>query len=742
MSSESKKSETKLAISRRKFLQLATTTSGAFVLGACGGSDSPAAPAPAPAAPTPTPPSPGPTPAPPSPSPTPPAPVPTPTPPPAPGTLPSFQVTSVTGGSLVPFTLGHAFREGDVPTGKAVVADIADFQAVVKNRWPDGSVKFAILSGHAPMSANVAKTVVLSAANPPAAGSPVTLAQLKATGATASIAYGAYGTVSWSGADWDTPFLSWVSGPEMSSWLYRKPIGADAHLVGWLEVRCYKSGAVEVVPWIENCYLLVAGPGERGGTATFTLGGTQRFSQSLTLPNHTRAVLASATTFAHWLATDPQLSWRHEASYFRSTRLIPNWSAITSSISSGLTGLTTSYTPLAQADLPASMSGTGYSQHIGLFPGWDALYITSNGDIRAWRALQVNALCGSRYSWHHRDETTNRSLKFSLYPTLELGSGLNTYYGYGDDGGPKTPNSSGATIESWDTAHQPSIGAFAYLVTGRFYFIEQVQLLAGTNYLKIGKNTRQSANCIIDSASGAVEAPRGAAWILRTLAFAASLTADDDPLQVEYRNAINANVDWYYTRYGTSANPGGHVRGYGDLGDPGHVQRSWMDDFLTAAWGFAKDHKVNSSDRQSKIDAVCAYKYRSIVGRLGPGTAGTYNFEYAAQYDITTTPNDEGSTDWAGGTGPWYSDWGAIATAWSIPANSGTKVLRGTSGSAPQVMDTGYWGNLHPAIAYAVDHGAAGAATAWARLTGASNYAASAATFNDNPVWGITPRNL
>ncbi|HEU4724947.1 MAG TPA: hypothetical protein VFU59_06560, partial [Candidatus Eisenbacteria bacterium] len=52
----------------------------------------------------------------------------------------------------------------------------------------------------------------------------------------------------------------------------------------------------------------------------------------------------------------------------------------------------------------------------------------------------------------------------------------------------------------------------------------------------------------------------------------------------------------------------------------------------------------------------------------------------------------------------------------------------------------GYWGNLRPALSYAVDHGAAGASAAYSRLTGASNYATGAATLNDVPVWGVKPR--
>ena len=32
----------------------------------------------------------------------------------------------------------------------------------------------------------------------------------------------------------------------MSSWVYRKQVGSDAHLVAWMEVRLYVAGAVEL----------------------------------------------------------------------------------------------------------------------------------------------------------------------------------------------------------------------------------------------------------------------------------------------------------------------------------------------------------------------------------------------------------------------------------------------------------------------------------------------------------------
>ena len=46
-----------------------------------------------------------------------------------------------------------------------------------------------------------------------------------------------------------------------------------------------------------------------------------------------------------------------------------------------------------------------------------------------------------------------------------------------------------------------------------------------------------------------------------------------------------------------------------------------------------------------------------------------------------------------------------------------------------------------PAIAHAVDHGATGAAAAWARLSSASNWSSiENAGFDNTPLWGIVPR--
>lgn len=638
----------------------------------------------------------------------------------------------------MPFCLGQAFRQGDVPSGKVINASITDFQATVKNRWPDGSVKFAVLAGRVSVTAGSPRAVNLNSINDPGSvPTAITLTDLKATGASASITYGAYGTVSWSGTDWDTPLQNWISGAQMSSWVYRKPIGADAHLVAWLEVRCYAGGAVEVLPWIENGYLTVASPGSRAGTASFSLGGSERFNRSLTLLNHTRAVLASGTTLTHWLGTNPQVVSRHDVTYLMATRLTPNYRGTTSSSSSLFASLVSSYTPQAQANYPDEMGSTGYDPSIGLLPEWDVAYLTTGADARALRAVIINAYCAGRYGTHYRDQSTHRPLAFSARPNLVMGDGS----GFTDIGSSSasqyTPTAGGASPPQFKTSHHPSMGFMAYLLTGWRYFMEETQFLATANYLKQTDTVRQGAKGVMQTATGTNQV-RGASWAIRTLAQAACITPDDDALRSEFVTSVNENINWYHARYVLQANnPQGLVEPYDDYNSGSRLDSAtWQDDFFTAAFGLLRDIAPYSTGAvTTRVQQFTEWKYKAIVGRMGGAGADEFSYRHAAQYTVPFAPND--SANYTSGTGPWYSSWGAIARAVPIPQD-GTPGLTLVDGYFPD--PTSYWGNLMPAISYAVDHAAPGAAAAWNRLSGASNFGQIVNGFNDQPVWGVKPR--
>ena len=635
----------------------------------------------------------------------------------------AFSLSTATS-QTASFTLGFAFRQGDIPTGSGVTASIANVQVVPKSTWPDGSLRIAIVSGSAVLNAASALTVTLSAGTA-AGGTALTTADLKTTGVTASVGCGSFGTVSWSGADWDSPFQTWVSGPRMSSWIYRKPVGSDAHLVAWLEVRLYAGGDVEVLPWVENGFVNVAGPTSKSATFSFTLGGGQRFSAAIDLPARTRTPLLSGSALSHWLGTDPGVTVKHDTTYLMASRLVPTYGVTIAPSNSLLNALPTTFAPQQQGMFRDTMSATGYHPSIGLLPQWDVLYLTSTSSV-PYAAVVRQGYSAGRYASHYRDENTHRPIRFSNWPNLTIYSAATAV---------------GTAPPVYDTGHHPSMGYFAYLVTGRFYFMEEIQFLATYNYMRQSADViliRQREKGLFNSGSGDVTV-RGSAWCVRTLAQAAVATADADPLRADLIASLEANIEWNHARYVAQTNcPQGIIQPYASSygsGNGHQIEAFWQQDFYTAAFGFALAAGPSIQTAvKTKLQAFFAWKAQSAVGRLGPANSSSWLYADAANYVSEVAPT---GAHWDDGTGPWAGSWGEMYR-WNFPSASTTDpgLLRG--GNFPGAAS--YWGNLTPAIAYAVEHGVSGALAAYQRMTGAGNYSLLADDYMTAPEWAVSPR--
>jgi hypothetical protein len=651
----------------------------------------------------------------------------------------AFTLVSPTGGAAVPYTLGYAFKKGDVPSGRTLAVSSGSAQIVAKNRWPDGSLKFAVVSGHTALAAG-APTLVNFVAGAAASGAALTTADLRASGLTASIGCGVFGSVSWADVDWATPHQTWISGPEMSSWIYRKPVGSDAHLVAWMEVRLYADGAVEVLPWIENGYLRVASPTNKSASYTFTLGGTQRFAAAIDLPNRCRTPLLSGSTTSHWLAAQPNVTVKHDTDYLQSTRLVPTYRTDVAPNAAAVSALPSQFQPLQRGGYASTMGTAGYHPSIGILPEWDVLYLRSTS-AQPYNAVQFNAYSAGRYGIHLRDEATARPIRFSNHPNLCLGGGLGVSGTGASSTSLYTTDGTGTTPAAWASSHHPSVGYLAYLVTGRMYFLEELQFCATLHFLKNTDTQRGFSQGILRSNVGA-NTTRGAAWAWRTLAQAACLTPDDDVLASEFVASMQSNIAHYHARYVAQANnPFGFVTPYSDytgVGDGIYFEATWMQDFFTAAMGLSKALDLNLSPAaRQQLDALFAWKARSIVGRLG--SAADYLYRDAAIYTVAIAPSDAPNFD--NGTGPWHASWSDVyrdtfsGASQPTPGPREDGGLRG--GNFPAASS--YWGNLQPALAYAVEHGVPGAANAYRRMTSASNWNALAADFASASVWGIRP---
>jgi len=179
------------------------------------------------------------------------------------------------------------------------------------------------------------------------------------------------------------------------------------------------------------------------------------------------------------------------------------------------------------------------------------------------------------------------------------------------------------------------------------------------------------------------------------------------------------------------------------------VLAPWQEHFLEQSVEFGFDIQPLSS--MTNWTTLMNHVALAPVGILGPcGIAGSYcGMTEASAYNLQVA-------DAPGSSNPsaWHPDWGTMWTknfgATSSPSNTlGPASLQSDD---PALACIGQWGNLFPAIAYAVDHGAPGASVAWARLTGATNWNSIIANciatvpsdvggWNDTPIWGIVPRS-
>ncbi len=620
----------------------------------------------------------------------------------------SFQLTSTTTATL-PFTIGLAFVKGEIPTG--VVLNVSNYQSIVKRLWNDGSVKHTICSGRVALTANVATTI--TATNGTAqTGSNLTSANITAAAPSASVALSGYGTVNLSSL-LASPFRTWISGHEMVECHYRSAVGSDPTLQVWFHVRLYIDGRMWIRASIENGYLDVT-PADKSYVPTVTIGGSVVYNNggaALAHYGHTRWAAEG------WINGNPQITPTINATYLVSTKLVPNygWHAPSEFT---LNSITQTYVPMTRGDWTPAMGQTGFQWQIGILGWWDSLFCANTaGDARAYRSMIANSFCINSYPIVWADST--------LHTPVIPSNWLNwTLFGEFQGGATSVGTAGGL---AWDVAHHGSAAYVAYLVTGDYFHLETMQYQCSLNYLVVSADKGAGNTRVLRGQT------RAAAWAQRTVGQLAAV-APLDTITTDWRTLLANNATHWKSE---SQLAGQNLLGYiytGEMGAYGQGGAApWQQHFFVQTYGYVSDLEplVDMTDWNVARD----WMYRSIVGILGPGGSGNYCFTRASQYFIIVTAGYDFDTT------VWYDSWETvdIATWGSLLACSNT--LGGESGGAPDQGSFGYWGNLMPAIAYAVDHGASGASTAYTRLTGATNWTTVLNSgFDDTPIWGVIPR--
>ena len=644
------------------------------------------------------------------------------------GLITSVQMVNNSGGNLAnaPVTFGHAFKQGDVPTGFTVIAkdnagNPVALQVDKKATFADGSLRHAILTARlASLPAAATQTLSLHTQADSASGGAVSLANLLATSFDSQVSLNVAGVIYTASArdllQTTTP-KSWLAGPEVSEWIVGGPVKtasgvAHPHLAAYFHVRAYAGSPitkVRVDAVVENNWTFKSGATSFTYIPTVTVGNTVLYDNggaNLTHYHHTRW-----HQVGWWNNTDSKIFVKPDTRYLRDSKAVPNYANITPQASL-LDGYTQTVVPLTIANLrPDWRPGAAHAQ-IGLMPEWYASYVMSDGDIRAYNAVLANDSAGGAFSYHYRDENTGLPVSIDTHPNISEQDPSSLVLGAGGN-----PN-------VHDAEHQPLIGYLGYLLTGDYYYLEELQFLANWGMLWHTAGNRGGSDGIIGG-RGSPAGNREIAWAVRTQAAAGAISPDLGSFKSYFTAKANNNLNSMAAAWGATSPNSLGIRldvGYFDAG----YYAPWQMDFLVAVVNFAVDLGYSSTNVITLRNTFNKWP----TGRMGQDNSG-YCPYYAALYNFGNDVSDRGVIN--GGV---YRTFAQLYQ-YKFPAESAQPCP--TSG----VMRTGYGGInsidyysnvLQVALAMAVDSGVATQAT-WNKFL-----SIAPADYSLGGTWAIVPR--
>jgi hypothetical protein len=426
------------------------------------------------------------------------------------------------------FTPGWATFGQVVPPGEATGTNLKlgslQTQVDVKNRWSNGSIKFAVVTAKIPSAG--AYNLTNDASNS-GSFSPSALP-------TAVVRF----TIGGTNYDATLPALSadqWLAGPNVieARSIVAPAAGANAHphLQVIFDTRIYNDGAARVDVTVENTRN-IAGATMANYSVTITVNGQNVFSKSgvehgyLTRWRKTFGVnLAEAQFTPDFQPIVKAKAFPKYSSAFAANGTYDNSGPEYDIL--GYAGVGTTYMPTP-----------GGRSDLGPYPDWQAqlsVYRTQN-------QMQHTKINGDRFGgWPiHLREPDGSMISLDIYP----------WFWFDSRGGSQSPKGDWNARGSMepDTAHQPSMAYLPYLLTGDRYYMEEIGFWASYN-LAYAWPAERGGNGDIPGSNpglGLMFHPqvRGFAWGLRNVVDAAAFTPDDNPRRAYLASRVATNLEW------------------------------------------------------------------------------------------------------------------------------------------------------------------------------------------------------
>lgn len=609
-------------------------------------------------------------------------------------------------------TFGMVFKSGDVPAGKSISASTGTLQVDAKAMHADGSLRHAILSIHLDnLAAGETKAVQLSQAAIATASTPIDAAAILKTAFDATVTITLAGVVyTASVRDYlaGSSAKQWLSGAQCTEWLVSAPLKNSAGAIHPLlsarfAIRAYaglKNIRADVT--VENAWAYEPNPSGLTYDVKIQVGAESAFTKAALAHTHHarwRRVL--------WWGGDPTADYAYDNDYLLSTGAFPFYDTKLKLKDAAIMALKTDYDPMANGDLSDYMPETGAHTDIGPLPNFGAIYLISMSP-RARLSVLVNGNCGGSYQIHYRNKTTDLPVTLDEFPYMTLlGNATDTR-------NPKTGKLEAfpdvvnpLAVLSPDDSHQPSIGFLPYVISGDYFYLEELQFWANWNMIIANPGYRQDAKGLL--MWGQV---RAQAWSMRTLGQAAYITPDNHAHKKYFNEKILNNIDWYTNDLvkDPTATSLGYLEGHYAYEPFGIAP--WMDNFFTWSMGYLNGLGFTT------VKPLAIWKAKFVVGTImDPG----YCWLEASTYSLQ------------------------VGTAEKVPYKTFTEMYKANF-PTPQVCTgvkmsgypdeaTGYGANMQPALAMAVDVGALSAKEAWVKYETRS----PKQDYTSQPQWNVIP---
>jgi hypothetical protein len=511
------------------------------------------------------------------------------------------RITETTGSAQTdsPFSISRVFAKGEIaayakPTVNGGVPAV--WQCDRKTTWDDGSLRHAIISFKDSLGSGETRTVAFSNdANPCSSGdaaacnaAALTQQQMldfnggtwtATTAITSGTTLTANARTMLAAGSWRW----WLRGPAVSQVIVEDRTSARAYDMGW---DAYES--------LHPAFILTFHTGWAGVKIDYILENTwltavQNQSYSVVLSNSEGTVYSKATfthqALARWrqpLYRDDPAFWDGAAPgavkidynfpYIVQTGALPHYDTSRvvseSNIVAEVALLSTRDATLGDImGTGTTFGGSWYKAYASVNPespfySWETRYLYTF-DPRLNTVLHRNASVSGYVPIHYREGLTGRNfsdldasdafgrpVSRDARPTVR-DLGRNQAEVQAAD----APTIVGTrTMNSWspDTAHQYAMTYIAYLVSGDYYYLEELYFWASWSLIR-GNPPADAGFTSAGHGNWANIAPgeesRGEGWAMRSVALAAFMAPDSSPERTYYTEKLNNNIAIREGRY-------------------------------------------------------------------------------------------------------------------------------------------------------------------------------------------------